>query len=66
MPIRAQCIAALVWSDNLRNIKHHGFVVTMVRTRTFMDEDAFEFIGVFLVGRILITKESVHVKHNRE
>jgi len=66
MPIRAQCIAALVWSDNLRDIKHHGFVVTMVRTRAFMDEDAFQFIDVFLVGRILITKVSVHVKHNRK
>jgi hypothetical protein len=35
---------------NLRNIKHHGFIVTMVRSGAFMDEDAFKFVDVFLVG----------------
>ena len=64
--MRAQCVAALVWSGNLRNIKHHGFVVTMVRTGTFMDEDTFKFIDIFLACRVLVPKESVHIKNNRE
>lgn len=64
--MRAQCVASLVWSGNLRNIKHHGFVVTMVRTGTFMDEDAFKFISIFPVGGVLIPKKSVHIQHNRK
>jgi len=66
MSMRAQCVAALVWSGNLRNIKHHGFVVTMVRTGTFMDENTFEFIDVFVVGGVLVPKKFVHIKDNRK
>jgi hypothetical protein len=62
--MRAQCVAALVWSGNLRNIKHHGFVVTMVRTGTFMDEDTFKFIDIFLVGGV--PNKSVHIQDNRK
>lgn len=62
--MRAQCVAALVWSGNLRNIKHHGFVVTMVRTGTFMDEDTFKFIDTFLVGGV--PNKSVHIQDNRK
>jgi hypothetical protein len=64
--MRAQCVAALVWSGNLRNIKHHGFVVTMVRTGTFMDEDTFKFISIFLVDRVPVPKKSVHIEDNRK
>jgi hypothetical protein len=66
MSMRAQCVAALVWSGNLRNIKHHGFVVTMVRTGTFMDEDTFKFINIFLVGGVPVPKKSVHIQDNRK
>jgi hypothetical protein len=61
--MRDQCVTALVWSGNLRNIKHHGFVVTMVRTGTFMDEDTFQFINIFLGG---VPKKSVHIQDNRK
>jgi hypothetical protein len=64
--MRAQCVAALVWSGDLRNIKHHGFVVTMVRTGTFMDEDTFKFINIFLAGGVPVPEESVHIQDNRK
>ena len=64
--MRAQCVASLVWSENLRNIKHHGFVVTMIRTGTFVDEDTLKFISVFPVGGVPIRKESVHIEYNRK
>ena len=64
--MRAQCVVALVWSGNLRNIKHHGFVVTMVRTGAFMDEDTFKFINIFLVGGDPVSKKSVHIEDNRK
>ena len=59
-------MANLARSRNLRNIKHHGFVVTMVRTGTLMNQDTFELISVFLIGRLLITKKFVHIKHDRK
>jgi hypothetical protein len=37
----------------------------MVRTGTLMNQDTFKLISVFLVG-LLITKEFVHVKHDRK
>jgi hypothetical protein len=64
--MRAQYVAALVWSGDLRNIKHHGFVVTMVRTGTFMDEDTLKFINIFLVGGVPVPQKSVHIKNNRK
>jgi len=54
------------WSGNLRNIKHHGFVVTMVRTGTFMNKNTFKFVGVFPIGGVPIPKEFVHIQHNRK
>jgi hypothetical protein len=38
----------------------------MVRTGTFVNEDTFKFIGVFLVGGVAIPKEFVHIKHDRK
>jgi len=64
--MKVQCVTALIWSGNLRNIKHHGFVVTMVRTGTFMDEDTFKYINIFLVSGIPVPKKSVHVQDNRK
>ena len=31
-----------------------------------MNQDTFKLISVFLVGRLLITKKFVHVKHDRK
>ncbi len=31
-----------------------------------MNQDTFKLISVFLVGRLLITKKSVHIKHDRK
>lgn len=62
----SQYTAKLACSRNLRNIKHHGFVVTMVRTGTLMNQDTFELISVFLISRLLITKKFVHIKHDRK
>jgi hypothetical protein len=50
MPRRAQCVIYVAWCGNLRNIKHHGFVVTMVRTGPFMNQDTFELVGVLFIG----------------
>jgi hypothetical protein len=63
--MRAQSVAALVWSGDLRDIKHHGFVVTMVRTGAFMDKDTFKFINIFLVGGV-VPEESVHIQDHRK
>lgn len=59
-------MAYLARSRNLHHIKHHGFVVTMVRTGALMNQDTFKLISVFLIGRLLITKKSVHIKHDRK
>ena len=59
-------MANLAHSRNLRSIKHHGFVVTMVRTGTLMNQDTFELISIFPIGRLLITKKFVHIKHDRK
>lgn len=64
--MRAQCVAAFSWSGDLRNIKYHGFVVTMVRTGTFMDEDTFKFINIVLVSGVPIPEEPVHIQDNRK
>ena len=38
----------------------------MVRTGTLMNQDTFQLISVFFIGRLLIIKKFVHIKHDRK